>query len=94
MYAAVDAKMTQDTKTKQIIETASNKFIEFLCECLKKYQQCNIPVNKTKIGGNEKLFRKLLSYQSSLKQIRQILGKEKEFVKCVGSFCYRFLKVP
>ena len=50
-----------DSKTGKIIETAPNKFIEFLCDCLLNIVNGNVPVNKTKIKGYEKSIKRLLS---------------------------------
>ena len=42
---------TSDSKVGKIIETAQNKFIEFLCESLLNIVNGNVPVNKTKLEG-------------------------------------------
>ena len=80
-----------DSKIEKLIETAPNKFIKFLCECLLNIINGNVPVNKIKIEGCKKSFKTQLSKQTSLKQKRKLLAKETELVRIVGFSCYRYL---
>ena len=58
---------TSDIKSKELIKSAPNSFINFLCECLLNVVNGNVTVKKTLIQGHESLFKKLLSKQTSLK---------------------------
>ena len=82
---------TPDSKIEKLIETAPNKFIKFLCECLLNIVNGNVPVNKTKLVGYEKSFKTLLSNQTSFKLKRKLLVKETELMKIIGFSCYRYL---
>ena len=78
-----------DTKLKEKIERAPNKFIKFLCECLLNIVNGNVPIRKSVVEGYEKSFRKLSSRQTSLKEKR--FARETDLVKIVGFACYRYL---
>ena len=80
-----------DTKLKENIERAPNKFIKFLCECFLNIVNGNVPIRKSVVEGYEKSFRKLLSRQTSLKEKRQLFASEIDLVKIVGFACYRYL---
>ena len=82
---------TSDSKVEKIMKTAPKKSIKFLCECLLNNVNGNVPVNKTKLECYENSIKKLLSYQTSLKQKRKLLAKETELVRIVGFSCYRYL---
>ena len=75
-----------DTKLKEKIERAPNKFIKFLCECLLNIVNGNVPIRKSVVEGYEKSFRKLLS-----RQTRQLFARETDLVKIVSFACYRYL---
>ena len=82
---------TSDSRVGKIIKTAPNKFIKFLCECLFNIVNGNVPVNKTKLEGYEKLFKTVLSNQTSLKQKRRLLANETVLVVIVGISRNRYL---
>ena len=67
---------TADSNIEKLIETAPNKFIKFLCECLLNIVNGNVPFNKIKIEEYEKSIKTLLTQQTSLKQKRKLLAKE------------------
>ena len=70
-----------DTELKEKIERAPNKFIKFLCECLLKIVNGNVPIRKSFIESYEKSLRKLLSRQTGLKGKSQLFAREKDLVQ-------------
>ena len=83
---------TSDIKSKELIESAPNSFINFLCECLLNVVNGNVPVKKTLKQGHENSFKKLLSKQTSLKNKRQIFAKNTVLLKGIALSCYLHLR--
>ena len=82
---------TSDSKIGKKIDSAPNKFIKFLCECLLNVVNRNVPVNKTILEGSEKSFKTLLSNQTSWKQKRKLLATEAELMRIFSFSYYRYL---
>ena len=78
-----------DTKLREKTERAPNHFIKFICEGLLNIFNGNVPISF--VEGYEKSFRKLLSRQTSLKEMRQIFARKTDLVETVGFACYRYL---
>ena len=72
---------TSDIKSKELIKSERNSFINFVCECLLNVVNGNVPVKKTLIQGHENSFYKLLFKQTSLKIKRQIFAENTVFFK-------------
>ena len=72
---------TSDIKSKELIKSAPNSFINFLCESLLDVVNGNVPIKKTFVQGQKNSFKKLLSKQTSLKNKRQIFAKNRVLLK-------------
>ena len=83
---------TSDIKSKVLIKSAPNSYINFLCECLLNVVNGNVPAKKTLIKGHENSFKKLLSKQTSLKNKRQIFAKNTVLLKGIALSCYLHLR--
>ena len=83
---------TSDIKSKELIKSAPNSFINFLCECLLNVVNGNVHVKKTLIHGHENSFKKLLSKQTSLKNKTRIFAKNMVLLKGIALSCYLHLR--
>ena len=83
---------TSDVKSIELIKSAPNSYIKFLCECLLNVVNGNVPVKKTLIQGHENSFQTLLSKQISLKNKRQIFAQNTVHLKGIAFSCYLHLR--
>ena len=83
-----------DIKLKKLINSATKKFIYFLCECFRNVVNGNVPIKRNLIETEESSFRKVLSIQTSFKAKKKIFVREIELVKNVSFACYLYLKKP
>ena len=83
---------TSDIKSKELIQTAPNSFINLLCECLPNVVNGNVPVKKTLIQGHESSYMKLLSKQTILNNKRHIFAKNTVLLKGIALSCYLHLR--
>ena len=94
LYAAANVREIGHNikRTKELIKSAPNSFINFLCECLLNVVNGNVPVKKTLIQGRENSFKKLLSNQIFLYNKRQIVAKNMVLLKVIALSCYFHLR--
>ena len=92
MYAKQMLELS-DSNIRKFLKEAPNCFINFLCECLLKVINGNVPVNKQLVTKQEDSFKQLLSKETSLKKQRFILARKSEDIKAIGFSCYLYLKV-
>ena len=83
---------TSNTKSKELVKSAPNGFINFLCECLLNVVNGNIPVKKTMIQGHESSYKKVLSEQTSFKNKRQTFAENTVLLKGIALSCYLHLR--
>ena len=81
-----------EIKSKELIKSAPNSFINFLCECLLNVVNGKVPAKKIFVQGQENSFKKLLSKQTSLKNKRQIFAKNTVLLKGIALSCYLHLR--
>ena len=82
---------SSDINLKKLMKTASENFIQFLCECFLNVVNSNVAINNKLIETHEKSFQKILSKQTGSKEKKRIFGRESELLKTVGLSCYFYL---